>query len=415
MNKDQAIEEMQRLLDQALAEDRYFSTVEQARFDELKTLAASATEEPAMETEVIEQPTHPTRALGAPAVHTRQRATAAGLLRGAIALACGERGVDTGMASEFDKAVRARFPHRKFEGAVAFSAKALLVAKDIGALGGGLAAATTGDQFLDSLFFRVDDAIAGPRLAAALGVNTILGTEDRVHITKLTGRVRPAWIARDGDVGDSDASFDAIEVEPKTIGTNVLVKRSALLYSSHPQVEPFLLGDLREAMLDALDHAVLYGAGGLEPTGIVGVATPGHTLSTLADAYIVRNALLAYQKSDDGFRWLLPDLCQARLATTAAFSGATTPAVSDGFLANYPYILNPLTAGGSPTVSQQQYMAGNFSFVHLVLFDSVSLMANPYGAGYKSGSIELRVMADANVLVRDEKRVFVGEANILAV
>lgn len=414
--KDNAIAEMERLLDSATVADRTFTDAEQQAFDNWKRIALFDTKEASMETQDIEQPTHPTRPLGAPAVHTRQLATPAALLRGAIALACGERGVDCGLASEFDRAVRSRFPTRKFEGAVAMTAKALLVAKSpIGAVAGGLAAATTGDAWLDSLFFRVDDAIPGPRLASALGVVAIVGTEDRLHVTKLDGRVVPAWVARDGDVPDTDASWDAIEVEPKTIGCNVMVKRSALLYSTHPSVEPFLMQDLREALLSALDAATLYGSGtGNEPTGVALLANPGHDLDSLASAYLIRNQLLAYQRSDDGMRWLLPDLAEGRLATTAAFAGATTPVVLGGTLAGYPYVLNALSASGSPPSTQQQYLAGNFGFVHLCVWDSVSIMANPYGAGYKSGSIELRVLADANVLVRDEKRVFAGNASILA-
>jgi HK97 family phage major capsid protein len=268
---------------------------------------------------------------------------------------------------------------------------------------------------MDNLFFRSDDAIAGPRLASALGVGTVVATEEKVHITKLTGRVVPSWIARDGDVPDSDATFDAVEVEPKTIGANVMVKRSALLYGTHPNVEPLLMQDMRDAVLDALDHAVLYGSGsGNEPEGVASQATTGHALASLTDAYLIRNAFLGYQRTDDGFRWLLPDLSEAKLATTAAFSGATTPVVMGGELAGYPYVLNPLASTGSPTVTQQQYLAGNWSYVHLVIFDSVSILANPFGQGYRSGSVELRVLADANVLVRDPKRFLAGQATILS-
>ncbi len=419
MKPDNAIDAMERLLETATAEDRFFTDTEQKQFDEWKA-AAMAAKETEMETQDIEQPTHPTRPLGAPAVHTRQRATSGALLRGAIALACGERGVDTGLASEFDKEVRRRFPNRKFEGAVAMTAKSLFVervAKDIGALPGspsGLAAATTGDQWFDSLFFREGDAIFGPRLASALGVQTIVATEERVHITKLTGTVTPTWIARDADVSDSDAVFDAIEAEPKTVGCNVMLKRSALLYGTHPAVEPLMLADLRTAMLSELDRVVFYGEGGLAPEGLETLASQGHTLSTLQDAYKIRDQLIGYQKSDDGMQWLLPTGSQSHLSTTVAFAGATVPALLGGYLAGYKYTLNPLSIGGSPAPATQTYFAGNFSFCSLVLFDAISVLANPYGAGYKSGSIELRVMADAATLCRDSARIFRGDATILA-
>lgn len=410
-DQDIALLEADRLLRQS--EGRQLTPEEQTEFD---ALISRAKEAPSMDDAVLEQPTNPTRAIGGPAVRTRQRTTGAALLRGAVALACGERGVDTGLAAEVDRETRLRAPYRKFEGAVAVPAKLLLVEKAVSALTGQNAADTTGDQWLDSLFFRVDEAIPGPRLSAALGVNVLAATEERVHITKLTGRIQPGWIARDGDVADSDATFDAVEVEPKTVGANVLIKRSALLYGTHPQVEPLLAADLREAVLDELDRATLFGDGlSNSPTGIASVASAGHALGSLADAYKVRNQLLSYQKSDAGMRWLLPDLAEGKLATTAAFSGATTPTVMGGLLAGYPYVLRPLWGGGSPTQSQQTYLSGNFNFAHLVIWDSVSILANPFGAGYKSGSVELRVLCDANVLVRDPKRMFVGDAAILAV
>ncbi len=415
MKREEIVSQMEAMHNLTITEGRAFTSGEQVKWDDL-IAKVKAFDQLQDVVAAPSAPTHATRPIGAPALHLGQRANRAGLLRGAIALASGERGIDTGLASEFDKEVRRRNPDRKFEGAVAMSLKSLLVTKaDIGALGGGLAAATTGDQWLDSLFFRVDEAIFGPRLAEALGVNTVLGTEERVHITKLEGRITPSWIARDADLNQSDATFDSIEVEPKTVGCTVTLKRSALLYGTHPAVEPLMLGDLRNAMLSELDRAVLYGEGGNAPTGVVSVATASHSLATLADAYRIRNALLSYQKTDEGFKWLLPDLAEGSLATTAQFAGSTTATILAGTLAGYTYVLNPLPAGGSPTISQQQYLAGNWSYAHLILWDSVSILANPYGSQFASGGIELRVMVDANVLVRDAKRLFVGEATILTV
>ena len=132
--------------------------------------------------------------------------------------------------------VRRRSPWVKGDG-ISLPARTLLgVEKAIGALSGGSAEDLKGTAYLDSLFFRADDALVGPRIAAALGVSTIVGTEEKLHVSKLTGTITPTWIARDADVPDSDAAFDAVEVVPKSIGTNVLIKRSALLYANHPAV-----------------------------------------------------------------------------------------------------------------------------------------------------------------------------------
>ena len=116
---------------------------EQVRFDDIKTMIGNM--DALAEIAAPARPTGPIRFLDgmAPALHLQNRATRGGLVRGAIALASGERGVDTGLAHEVDCETRRRNPGRKFEGAVAISLKALIsepVQKaDIGALPGGLA------------------------------------------------------------------------------------------------------------------------------------------------------------------------------------------------------------------------------------------------------------------------------------
>ena len=416
-NRKTMVAEMQSLLSLVTQEGRAFTIDEQARFDSLKANVERIDDLDELGAPVPAQPTNPTRQIAAPALHLAQRANHGDLLRGAIALAVGERGIDTGLAAEFDKEVRRRNPAKKFA-SVAMSLKSLLVTKasDIGALSGGLAVDTTGTQFMDSLFYRTGDAIFGPQLASQLGVNTILASEEKVHVTKLVGTVTPSWIARDGDVPKSDAEFDADEIEPKSIGTQITLKRSALLYGNHPSVQPLMLQDLRDAMLAEFDRATLFGEGGLAPVGVVGLATAGHALATLADAYSIRNALFAYTKSAnlDGAKWLLPDLVEGKFATTAGFTGSTAPAlVQGGTLAGCEYVLNPASGAGSPTPSAE-YLFGQWNYVHLVLWDAVSILANPYGSQFASGGIDLRVLADANVYVRDPSRLFVGSASALS-
>ena len=416
-NRKTLVAEMQSLLSLATNEARVFTEPEQQRFDALKAMVDRIDDADALEAPAPVAPTNPTRAIGAPALHLTQRHTHADLLRGAVALAIGERGIDTGLAAEFDRETRRRNPHKSFA-SVAMSLKGLLVTKasDIGALSGGLAADTTGTQWLDSLYWRQGEAVIGPLLAKDLGVNTVLASEEKVHITKLIGTVTPTWIARDGDVPKSDAEFDADEIEPKSIGTQITLKRSALLYGTHPAVQPLMMQDLRDAMLAEFDRATLFGEGGLAPVGVASLATSGHALTDLASAYSIRNALFAYTKDSKlgGAKWLLPDLVEGKFATTVGFTGSTVPALIEGStLAGCEYVLNPVSGAGSPTPAMT-YLFGQWNYVHLVLWDAVSILANPYGSQFASGGIDLRVLADANVYVRDPARLFHGSAAALS-
>lgn len=412
MTRDEHLADLVALQFASTSELRDLTPNEQEAWDRTMAAIRVIDQGKAMEVEdALEQPTNPTRRLEAPAIVRREPVTQSAILRSAIGLASRDPSIDPGLAREVHDETRRRSPWQRGDG-VSLPASVLLgVEKAIGALSGGAAEDLRGTAYFDSLFFRADDAIVGPRIAQALGVSTIVGTEERLHVSKLTGQIVPTWIARDGDVPDTDAAFDAVEVTPKSVGCNVLVKRSALLYANHPSVEPIVRSEMRDGMLKALDNAVLYGAGTLAPVGVASVAQTGPTLSTLANAYAIRGLLIAYQKSDEGMRFLLPDTTEAKLSTTVAFTGSTVAAMQDGKLAGYPVVVSGETPAGVAN-GTKSYLAGNFGYVHLVVWDSIQILANPFGAGYKSGSIELRILADANVFVRDAKRIFKGDASV---
>jgi hypothetical protein len=62
----------------------------------------------------------------------------------------------------------------------------------------------------------------------------------------------------------------------------------------------------------------------------------------------------------------------------------------------------------------REYYIANWGYAHVVVWDSVSIVSNPFGTGFKSGAIDVRIIADANVLVRDPKRFYRGFADALS-
>jgi HK97 family phage major capsid protein len=278
-------------------------------------------------------------------------------------------------------------------------------------LEGGNAASTAGVEYLDGLFFSVDDAIRLPLITSALGVGTVVAQEATARVPKLTGKVTLGWTARDNDLPDADASFDAVEVTPKTVGAIVTIKRSALLYGLHPNVQSIIPAEMQAGMASALDQAVLYGAGTNEPDGIASVAQSGDPLTSLASGYSIAGALIDYQKSDAGLRWALANQTIGKLATTVAFSGSTMAALQGTTFAGYPFVMN--AAARTDSNQDREYFIANWSYAHLVVWDSASLVANPY-SGFKSGSLDVRIIADASVLVRDPARFYRGFADALS-
>jgi hypothetical protein len=412
MNRAAKIARLELIHSKTIDEDRDTTLAEQTEFDQLvKELQMDAT--------VRKQPDVASlRPVDTPSTGKSKIITRGSLLLSAIALASGDREVDVGAARELDSETRKRNPWKSYSGIAMPLSLILGIAKapgdPISALAGGAAASTVGVQNLDELFFSVDTAIHLPLVASRLGVNTIVATEETLKVPVLTSTITPTWVGRDQDLSASGATFDSVTALPKTCGALVTIRRSALLYSSHPAVQAVIQAEMEAAMRIALDQAVMTGAGTNAPVGLFTQATSDGALTDLSSAYGITDTLLDYTKSDAGLRWALPNLTVALLSmqpmwTTLEGGSAPLPALQNGMLAGYPVTMNLNAPAGSS--GKKQYLFGDFSYVHLILWDSASIAVDPYSA-FASGAITLRIMCDANVLVRDPKRILKGDADL---
>jgi HK97 family phage major capsid protein len=185
----------------------------------------------------------------------------------ALAAALGD-GVDAAFEREISAEVQRR-AGRKFQG-IAVPDECFMERRTL--LAGSSAADLIpnihrGDLFID----RLRSALVVGRLGATV-LDNLVGTID---IPKQTGSSTAQWVAEDGSLTETDATFTDVNLTPKTVGCMTSYSRRTLI-SAVPSIEQLVRRDLAEVIAHAIDAAALFGPGtGNMPTGIV--ATVGVT------------------------------------------------------------------------------------------------------------------------------------------
>jgi HK97 family phage major capsid protein len=124
------------------------------------------------------------------------------------------------------------------------------------------------------------------------------------------------WVAEDGSLTETDATFDDVTLTPKTVGAMTSYSRRTLLNAS-PSIEQIVRNDLAATIASAIDYQAMVGDGqNNTPLGIVGQTGVGNaSLATPTWAQVLAviatvgtaNALL------DGLGWAIHPLAIAQL------------------------------------------------------------------------------------------------------
>lgn len=121
------------------------------------------------------------------------------------------------------------------------------------------------------------------------GARTVPLDSDQNVIAKLASDPQPAWRVENAAVNESDPTFSAVTLAPKSIA--VMIRASVELMSDSLNLEAELPRILARAMAVEIDRAGLVGSGsGAEPQGIVNYS--GLTANTFAGGAINYAALL---------------------------------------------------------------------------------------------------------------------------
>jgi HK97 family phage major capsid protein/HK97 family phage prohead protease len=261
------------------------------------------------------------------------------------------------------------------------------------------------------------DALRKQLRVAELGATMLPGLIGNVAIPRRTGTQQTYWVAESGNVTAAATTFDQVTMTPKTVGALSSWSRVLQLQST-PAIEDLLRRDMVAQVATAIDLAAITGTGSNnQPRGILNTTGIGSVVGGTNGASISFDHLLDLKREvaiDDADAPTAAFLSNAKVEAKLAKAQATTgeyiidPAgVSSGAPASVfgrrfsvsnqvPSNLTKGTASG--TCSAVIY--GNFSDLLIGMWGATDILVNPYGTGYTSGDVEIRVMQTVDVAVR---------------
>ncbi|MBN8607043.1 MAG: phage major capsid protein [Caulobacterales bacterium] len=262
--RNAAVTEMRSIADKAEAEKRDYTDAEETRHAALKAEVADLDKkiERARDVENAER--------SAPAIIKgngkdgayEERARDFSITK-AIAAHMADSGVDAGFEREISQKV-ARRSGRSFQG-IAVPDEVFLVERRTLTVGSSAADLVPNVHRADLFIDRLRASLITGRLGATV-LDGLVGTVD---IPKQTGSSTAQWVAEDGSLTETDASFSDVNLTPKTVGAMTSFSRRTLINAA-PSVEQLVRADLAAVIAGAIDGKAMLGDGTSNtPTGIV--------------------------------------------------------------------------------------------------------------------------------------------------
>ena len=254
-----------------------------------------------------------------------------------------------------------------------------------------------------------------------LGGTLLSGLVGNVDIPRQSGASTAYWVGEGANIPESEATFEKLGLTPRTLGCYSYMTRNMLLQAT-PDIEMLARADLLAVIALEIDARALYGTGaGGQPMGIANTSGIGSViggvngaqftidnfidLETQVTAANVGEDTLAYLANAKTIGWVkkLKASTGSYLwsNSTGAFGQRT---VTPGDLNGYPVarsnqVRANLTKGTSVGVCSELFF-GNWSELFVGEWGVLEILPNPYGAGYKSGSVELRAMQTIDIGLR---------------
>lgn len=405
----QAVADMRGLADTADVEKRDLSADEGAKFDTLKATIAD------LDKKIGRAQALAAAERSAPAiVHGRvgdgqfeERArdfSIVKMMRGLLPCDLGGGDVDVGFEREISAEV-ARRSGRKFEGIAVPDAVFHVERRTL--LAGSTAADLIPEMHRADLFIdRLRNALVTARLGATY-LDGLIGSP--IDIPRQTGSSVAQWVAEDGSLTETDASFDDVSLTPKTIGAMTSYSRRTLLNSS-PAIETIVRNDLAAVIANAVDEKAMLGDGtGNTPTGIVNAgATEVAARTALSWDEILQ--FISQIEADNALMgalgWAInPQLVRVLRGTLVAANTDSRMIMTDpNSLAGYPAISTNALPGNAPGESPTlagSIIFGDWSRLMIGSWTGIDILLNPYETtAYAKGRVLVRAMKDVDVQVR---------------
>ncbi len=243
-----------------------------------------------------------------------------------------------------------------------------------------------------------------------LGARTLSGLVGTVAIPKQTGGASHFWVAENGTITESSATFDQVALTPKTVGALTDVSRY-LLKQSSLDVENFLMQDLAGSLALAIDSAAISGTGAdNQPRGIlntsgIGAVAMGTNGAAIDWASIVDlETSVATSNADVGSLAYLTNAKVRGSMKKVEKVASTGNFIYDGEMLNgyglgvSNQVPANLTKGTGTALSAMIF--GNFNDLVIGQWGVLDILVDPY-TGSNKGSVRVVAMQDVDVAVRN--------------
>ena len=261
------------------------------------------------------------------------------------------------------------------------------------------------------------EALRNRAAVTAMGATMLPGLVGNVAIPRRAAVSTAYWVAESQEITESNGGFDQINLTPKTLGALSNFSRLSSLQTV-PEVEQLVRQDFVDVIALGVDAAALRGTGSSnEPLGIVNTTGIGKVLGATDGTQIDFDILMKMIKEvsidnadTDGAGFLINSATEAALMQTkdqqdqyligpgAAVSGAPRALWGRPYMVTNQLRSNLVKGGSGAACSELLY--GNFSDVLIGMWGPLEILTNPYGAGFKKGDIEIRVMMTCDVAIR---------------
>lgn len=236
------------------------------------------------------------------------------------------------------------------------------------------------------------------------------GLNGNVDIPRQLSGSTAYWLNEDEATTESSATFDQLELTPKTVSAHSYATRR-LLMQSDMVVENFIENDLYAALAQEIDRVCAYGDGNKKPTGIlstVGIASV--EMGTDGGAITYKKIVdieteVANADADFGSMAYITNPKVRGAAKTTEVATGSGKFITDGKEMNgYPLdvstkVISNGTKGSSNGVCSD-LLFGDFSDMIVGFWGSVDIKADPFTQMDKGG-IRFVAMQEVDVIIRN--------------
>lgn len=281
------------------------------------------------------------------------------------------------------------------------------------------AAATGGNVVQTDLLAQNFIDILRNRIACVkLGATFLSGLQGPAAIPRQNAATATYWVGENGAITESEATFDQVPLSPKTIAARSQLSRLMLLQSS-VDIEQFIRMDFAKVIALGIDLAAIAGTGtNNQPTGILNTSGIGSiAIGTNGGAptwaaIVGLETEVSQDNADVGsLAYLTNAKAKGKLKTTLKSASSVSEfiwqdtMISEGMGAMNGYkamasnqVPSNLTKGSGTNLSAAIF--GNWADLIIAEWGVLEILPNPYGAGYNSGAVDIRVMQTVDIAVR---------------